>query len=214
MTKAVDRITRSWWVVLTLAPLGLLAFGAFLYAGIRARNSRWIVAGVLYAFAIYLGFILSTTDEDGVLSDIGITIVLLGWAASFVHAVAIRGAFLERMELVEGKRYDRAEDRALEREEARRLAREDPALAIEMGVGRPDRDGFAGGLVDLNNAPASEIEELPGVTREVAERIVVMREEIGGFSSLEDLAHVLDLQVALVDRIRADVVVLPRGTRD
>jgi competence ComEA-like helix-hairpin-helix protein len=83
-----------------------------------------------------------------------------------------------------------------------------------MGVGRPDRDGFAGGLVNLNNARASEIEELPGVTREVADRIVVMREEVGGFSSLEDLAHVLDLPVALVDRIRADVVVLPRGTRD
>jgi DNA uptake protein ComE-like DNA-binding protein len=57
------------------------------------------------------------------------------------------------------------------------------------------------------------IEELPGVSREVAERIVAMREEVGGFSSLEDLEHVLDLPVALVDRIRADVVVLPRGTR-
>lgn len=214
MTNAVDRMTRSWWVVLTLAPLGLLAFGAFLYVGIRARVSRWVVAGVLYAFAVYLGFILSTTDEDGLLSDIGITIVLLAWAASFVHALSIRAAYLERMELVEGERYDSAEDRALERQEARRLAREDPALAVEMGVGRPDREGFAGGLVDLNNAPASEIEELPGVNREVAERIVLMREEVGGFSSLEDLAHVLDLSVALVDRIRADVVVLPRGTRD
>lgn len=213
MTKAVERITRSWWVLLTLAPLGLLSFGAFLYAGIRARVQRWIVAGIVYAFAIYVGFILATTDEDAVLSDVGIAIVFLAWAASFVHAVSIRSAYLERMELVEGEHYDSAEDRALEREEARRLAREDPARALEMGVGRPDREGFAGGLVDLNNAPASVIEELPGVSREVAERIVAMREEVGGFSSLEDLEHVLDLPVAMVDRIRADVVVLPRGTR-
>jgi competence ComEA-like helix-hairpin-helix protein len=118
------------------------------------------------------------------------------------------------MELLEGKTYDQAEDRALEREEARRLAREEPARALEMGVGRPDREGFHGSLVDLNNAPASVIEELPGVNRELAERIVVMREEVGGFSSLDDLAHVLDLPVAVVDRIRADVVVLPRGLRD
>jgi DNA uptake protein ComE-like DNA-binding protein len=57
------------------------------------------------------------------------------------------------------------------------------------------------------------IEELAGVNRRLAERIVVTREEVGGFSSLDDLAHVLDLPVALVDRIRADVVLLPRGTR-
>jgi competence ComEA-like helix-hairpin-helix protein len=199
-------------VLLTLAPLGMLSFGAFVYAGVRAREKRWIVAGAVYAFVIYAGFLLATTDEDGVLSDVGVTLVLLAWAASFAHALAIRGAFLERMELVEGERYDHAEDRALEREEARRLAREEPAMALEMGVGRPDRDGFAGGLVDLNNAPASAIEELAGVSRELAERIVVAREEVGGFSSLEDLAQVVELPVRLVDRIRADVVVLPRGT--
>ncbi len=142
----------------------------------------------------------------------GITLVLVGWGVSLVHAFAIRSRFLERMELLESGEYDRAEDRLDAREEARRLVREDPARAIEMGVGRPDRDGFAGGLVDLNNAPASVIEELSGVSREQAERIVVMREEVGGFSSLEDLAHVLDLPVALVDRIRPEVVVLPRGT--
>jgi hypothetical protein len=138
VTKAVERITRSWWVVLTLAPLGMLSFGAFLYAGIRARVRRWIVAGAVYAFVVYVGFILATTDEDGVLSDVGVTLVLLAWAASFAHALSIRGAFLERMELVEGRAYDHAEDRVLER--------------------------------------------------------------------------VLDLPVPLVDRIRADVVVLPRGT--
>jgi DNA uptake protein ComE-like DNA-binding protein len=55
------------------------------------------------------------------------------------------------------------------------------------------------------------IEELPGVSRELADRIVLTREELGGFSSLDDLAHVLDVPVAVVDRIRADVVLLPRG---
>jgi hypothetical protein len=213
VTRAVERATRSWWVLLTLAPLGMLSFGAFVYAGVRARERRWIGWGVVYAFVIYAAFLLATTDEDSVLSDIGVTLVLLAWAASFAHALAIRGTFLERMELVEGEPYDHAEDRALEREEARRLAREDPGMALEMGVGRPDLDGFAGGLVDLNNAPASVIEELPGVSREVAERIVIVREQIGGFSSLEDFDHVVDLPVALLDRIRADVVVLPRGTR-
>ena len=194
-------------------PLGFLSFGAFLYTGIKARHRPWIIAGVVYAVVLYAGFFLtSSTGDDSVASNVGITLVLLGWGVSLVHAFAIRGRFLERVEMLESGEYDRAEDRLDEREEARRLAREDPARALEMGVGRPDRDGFDGGLVDLNNAPPSVIEELPGVNRALAERIVLTREEVGGFSSLDDLAHVLDLPVALVDRIRAEIVVLPRGT--
>jgi Helix-hairpin-helix motif len=200
--------------VLPFVPLGLLAFGAFLYTGIRARHRGWLIAGIVYAVVLYTGFLLTvSTEDDSVVSNVGITLVLVAWGVSLVHAFAIRGRYLERMELLEGRAYDRAEDRLLEREEARRLAEEDPARALEMGVGRPDREGFHGSLVDLNNAPASVIEELPGVNRELAERIVVTREEVDGFSSLDDLAHVLDLSVALVDRIRADVVLLPRGTR-
>jgi len=56
-------------------------------------------------------------------------------------------------------------------------------------------------------------EELAGVNRELAERIVATREGVGGFSWLDDLAQVCGLPIALVDRIRVDVVVLPRGTR-
>jgi competence ComEA-like helix-hairpin-helix protein len=199
--------------VLPLVPLGFLSFGAFLYTGIRARHRGWVIAGIVYAFVLYTGFLLTVSGEDdGVVSNVGITLVLLGWGVSLVHAFAIRGRYLERMELLEGGAYDRAEDRLDEREEARRLAREEPARALEMGVGRPDREGFHGGLVDLNNAPVGAIEELSGVSRDLAERIVATREKMGEFSSLDDLAHVLDLPVELVDRIRADVVVLPRGT--
>jgi hypothetical protein len=204
-------------VGLTFIPVGFVAWGALVYAGIRARRPLWIGFGVLYLALLTLGFMLDVPEaeeEQRQLDDVGIGIVILTWGAAMVHALAIRSSYLERMQLLEGKAYDSAEDRVLEREEARRLAREEPSRALEMGVGRPDRPGFHGGLVDLNNAPPSAIEELPGVSRELAERIVLVREEVNGFSSLEDLAHVLDLPVALVDRIRADVVLLPRGTRE
>jgi Helix-hairpin-helix motif len=210
----LDRLAASWWLVLPLVPLGLLSFGAFLYTGIKARHRRWVIAGVVYAVVLYTGFLLTvSTADDSVASNVGITLVLLGWGVSLVHAFAIRGRYLERMELLESGEYDEAEDLLDERAEARRLAREEPARALEMGVGRPDRDGFDGGLIDLNNAPVAVIEELAGVNRELAERIVSTREKVGGFSSLDDLAHVLDLPVTLVDRIRAEVVLLPGGTR-
>lgn len=210
-----ERLLASWWILLALIPVGFVAWGALVYAGIRARRPLWIGFGVLYLALLTLGFMLDvpeSEEERRQLDDVGIAIVILTWGAAIVHSLAIRSAYLERLELLEGRRYDAAEDRVEERREARRLASEEPHKAVEMGVGRPDRAGFHGSVVDLNNAPASVIEELPGISREVAERIVVMRDEVGGFSSLEDLAHVLDLPVTLVDRIRAEVVVLPRGT--
>ena len=54
------------------------------------------------------------------------------------------------------------------------------------------------------------LEELPGIGRALAEHIVRVREEVGGFTSLEELGVVADLDGALVERIRDDVVFLPR----
>jgi hypothetical protein len=207
----VQRWRKTWWVFLPLFPLALLGWAAFVYAGARARKRSWIAWGVVYFALTGFGWLGAQAADDSTVDNLAGPTILLVWVATIVHAFVIRPAYLDRLEL--DSKLDRAEDRAAEREEARRLAEEDPARALELGVGRPDLDGFAGGLVDLNNAPAAAIEELPGVNRALAERIVRTREELSGFSSLDDLGHVLELPVALVDRIRADVVVLPRGTQ-
>jgi Helix-hairpin-helix motif len=47
------------------------------------------------------------------------------------------------------------------------------------------------------------------VDRELAERIVVARDEIGGFSSVEDLGHVLHLNPELVEGLRDRTVSCP-----
>jgi DNA uptake protein ComE-like DNA-binding protein len=79
-------------------------------------------------------------------------------------------------------------------------------------VGRPDLpDTFDGGLVDLNNAPLATIQRVPGISRGLAKSIVRMREEVHGFSSLEDLGHVLHVDGRRLDEMRRHVVVLPRG---
>ncbi len=49
---------------------------------------------------------------------------------------------------------EQARARLQTREEAMRIAREEPALALEMGIGRPDRPGaMHAGLIDVNGAP-------------------------------------------------------------
>jgi DNA uptake protein ComE-like DNA-binding protein len=46
---------------------------------------------------------------------------------------------------------------------------------------------------------------------DLARRIVGVRQEIGGFSSLNDLGQVLSLDATTIDRLRPEVVVLPWG---
>jgi hypothetical protein len=211
---SVERWKRSAWLALTLVPFGVLAWGALVYAGRRARERRWVTWGVAYLVLMVSGWIVFQWNEDidAVTSDVGILMIIVSWVAPFVHGLAIRNEYLRRTEIFDRGAYERAEGRLLERDEARRLAREEPRRARELGIGRPDLPAaFSGGLVDVNNAPVDVLEELPGVGRALAERIVAVREEVDGFSSLDDMGHVLDLPAPLIDRIRADAVVLPRG---
>jgi DNA uptake protein ComE-like DNA-binding protein len=55
--------------------------------------------------------------------------------------------------------------------------------------------------------------ELPGVDGDVATQIVETREQVDGFSSLEDLGATLDLDGDLVEQLRGRVVFLPREAR-
>jgi hypothetical protein len=108
-------------------------------------------------------------------------------------------------------RLEAARERLAHREKALELARENPQLALEAGVGRPDLPGaYDGGLVDVNHAPVEVIAGLPSLDKNLVDQIVAARERLGGFASLEDLGTVLDLPGDQVEDLRQHVVFLPR----
>lgn len=108
-------------------------------------------------------------------------------------------------------RLDDARERLERREKALALARENPQLALEAGVGRPDLPGaLDGGVVDVNHASAAALACLPTCDAKLSEQIVAIREQVDGFASLEDLGAVLDLPADQVERLRQHVVFLPR----
>lgn len=59
-------------------------------------------------------------------------------------------------------------------------------------------------VVDLDDAPAGEIEALPGVGRALASRIVEAR-RAAPFSSVDDLSRVPGVGPATIERLRAFV---------
>jgi hypothetical protein len=97
------------------------------------------------------------------------------------------------------------------REKARRIARRNPRLADELGIGRPDlRKRFDdGGLIDVNHVPVPYLLHLPGVNHDLAARIVELRKSVGGFDAAGDLEVTLDLMPGTLDEAQDLMIFRP-----
>jgi hypothetical protein len=199
---------RSRWVYISLIPIGLGAW-APVYAGLRARKNLWTLLGLLWTAIVVAGF--SFSNHHGTEGLAGF-LIILGWVGAIATSFFIWAPYDQLMESPLMAATEAGELRLQERERALQIARENPALAQEIGIGRPDKHGATdAGLVDLNNAPVTALLKLPGVDGDVATEIIEGREKVGGFSSLEDMGTALDLDGALVESLRGQVVFLPRA---
>lgn len=208
VTRQVEQ--RSRWPWISLIPVGLGAW-APIYAGVRARRSSWILLGVLCCAVVIGGFIKNGTGRHPGSDDIAGMLIIIGWVGAIATSFSIRSAYERQMSSPLLEASEQARVRLSERRRALALAHENPALAREMGIGRPDKPGAADiGLVDVNNASVAALEKLPGIDDQLATRIAEARAQIGGFSSLEDLGAALNLDGDLVEALREKVVCLPR----
>jgi len=205
MSDGKDVTRRSRWPYISLLPIGLGAW-APIYAGVRARQALWVALGVVWSAVVIAGFIVSDKhNTEGAL-------LIIGWVGAIATSFSIRSAYDRRMGSSLAAAQAAGEQRLHERTEALRIARENPALAQEMGIGRPDVAGAAhGGLVDVNNAAVTALLGLPRVDGDLATRIIEVRGEVNGFSSLEDMGTAVDLPGDVVEALRGRVVFLPRS---
>jgi DNA uptake protein ComE-like DNA-binding protein len=166
-------------------------------------------AAVYGALLALSGVLDISMPNNSTATGIGAVALLIPWIGGTAHAAAIRGNAARRIQPSDGARLEAARQRIELRAEGKRLAARDPRLAREVGVGRPDlprADDF--GLVDVNHASQEALCRLPGITPEIAQRIVENRESIGFFKSAEDLGISMDLSPSLVDDIREYAVFL------
>ena len=199
--EARSRRLRLWWLVFAFNPFWT-TWVAFLYAGLRARKKEWLVFAAVYA-AVELAGLAIVNQASGWREDVGVLLTLVPWLVGIPHALTLRDEYLDRRDVLDDPRLREARRVELRRSMAGELARGDPELAR-------DSELLGSDLVDINHASAAELATLPGVDRRLARKIVHTREEVGGFSSLYDLGHLLDLDAPLVDRIAPRVVCLPR----
>jgi Helix-hairpin-helix motif len=195
----------------------LMTFGvgtpfSFMYAALRSKSKTLGAAAAGYGAAwVSLGFISGTS---WVLPWL---MWLLLWIGGTVHAFAARREVYPRRTLdwYREQANERALAEAKSRQELRRRAREiaaqDPALAHELCIGRPDltRTFDDGGLIDVNHAPAPTLALLPGLTEKTIEQIVAIRVEQGGFISAEELGVDTGMSPDLVQKIAEYAIFLP-----
>ena len=203
------------WAAAPLVTLGLATWAVFLFAAVRQRS--WWLGGASAGYAALLAvwLVASAPEHPGPLADGLMAFAFIAcMAGGFAHALAVRARVFPVAAAPPGSRLHEAEHEALRRrrlrEEARDIATRDPALARQLGIGRPDlrRDYDDGGLVDVNLAPAAVLATLPGMTADLADRAVELRVTRGAFVSADDLALELDMPSNWVTPL-ADLTVYP-----
>jgi DNA uptake protein ComE-like DNA-binding protein len=201
----------SRWPYLSLIPLGCGAW-APIYAGVKARRLLWTLLGIVWSAIVIAGWVANSVSKSGSHgnNDFAGFLFILGWVGAIATSFIIRPAYDRQMSSGLEQAEEAGETRLQERKRALQIAQRNPALAQEMGIGRPDRAGADAGLVDVNNAPVSALQTLPGVDHHLATQIASTREKLGGFSSLEDCGETLDIDGGTVERLRGRVVFLPR----
>lgn len=86
---------RSVWVLLTLLPLGLGSWAAFLYAGDAAGVRRWRIWGAVYLAVTQVWILLLMAGTaGGPVAVVGLLLGTVAWIGSIVHALRIRADFL------------------------------------------------------------------------------------------------------------------------
>ena len=195
---AASEPTGNWYFIITLASFGSLAAVPFFHAASRLDKPSLTKLGVCFAVTSLVGYLLLGTgptsaagESTGFLSSVGTTLVMAEMAVASLLLIGIRRQVYDKVLIKAPSRNQGAMATVAEarrrREEARRIARTDPMMARELGIGRPSSNRYDdGGLLDLNLATADELVTVAGLTPSAADGVVEARNAIGRFLSVED----------------------------
>ncbi|MBE1531617.1 ComEA family DNA-binding protein [Actinomadura algeriensis] len=187
------------WAVVPLLTFGWGTPFSFAYAAVKRGSLGMGAAATGYGALFTVAMASFALGADSMLfGALGSFLMMLLWIGGTGHALAARTKVFPKeppRNLANEHAVEVAKFRRALRDEARGIAASDPALARELRIGRPDepRTYDDGGLVDVNHAPPNIIAALPGMTPELAERVVERRAETGPFISVEEMAVDADL---------------------
>lgn len=208
--NVVRQLLSILWAISPLLTAGMSAPFVFGYASAKLKSVLLGICTAVYGGLLLGAIVLGGIHGGNLINGSNFSVNPLAVVSAVVlvfgatgHALAIRSKVFPK-EKVERRHVptDDVEARALARRDrrghARRIATDDPVLADELGIGRPDLNaGYDdGGLIDVNAASASVLAGMRGIDETTAERIVEVRTLSGPFTSTADLIVRADLDPA------------------
>lgn len=194
---------HSLWIGWTFTA-GAFSWVAFLYVGVRARRQRWVMWGAFYSIPFILWMVFAEGSEA--VLDVVVTVMIVLGIASIVHAFRIRPDYLRTiaagLQVAPKPSFYSPEQR---HPPARTHPQPPPGPATASPTARPAASATA--PIELNTASEEELAALPGVGATLARRAVELRESRGGFSSVDELGHALELKPHVVERLRPHLLV-------
>ena len=214
----------GWWFFVHVLSFGVLAVVPFTAAAaVSRRIGHAVLAAAVLVLTILAFVFIGVSPEDaegkivGPTATVGTLLIVTLLIGGLAGLIVLRAQIYGRNAPVRPAAPagpEPAVARAMagrqRRQEARALAANDPLLAHELRIGRPDlpRDYDDGGLVDLNSAPAPVVAQLCGIEPVQAARIVQARQAAGRFPAVDDVFSWTDLPVDVWDRVRDRGIVL------
>lgn len=220
----VTPLGKSWewrnsiWLIWLLFPFGFATFISFLYIGIRARRTRWIVSSMIYfAITLVYFYISDNYDIEHIAFETIMVIVLTAWITAWIQAFRARREYLRirvAQMMVEQELLDE-QIAAYERVYSTKLPKAShPLKSNQTNESKQEKTlGHLGTSVDDKTAPSTEVSEpskpttlninrateqqiqrLPSMDLMSATEIVRTRESKGPFTSYSHLIQTLNVQ--------------------
>jgi Helix-hairpin-helix motif len=204
-------------ILWALTPLLTCGYGtpfSMAWGAAKAKSKLMALAAALYLLPVLLTVLSIALAPSEAVSALAMVGQLFGsLMGGTLHSFIVRSKVFPstRRKTPNDHALALAQQRLTLRAKAREIVRDDPALAVELRIGRPDlpRQFNDGGLVDMNHAPGPVIATVPGITPDLVERILQARHVVGAFSSAEELSVTANLPVDLNAQLAEYSVYLP-----
>lgn len=208
---------RGRQILLSLIPLfsgGIFAFVPFLYLALVRRQRRdWLICAGYVVAVIITGVAFTALPHKAGQNFAGALAALLTGVATVHSFVALRPGTMasvraqqqvgQQTEASQQLALQAARNRIHQRAEVRKLVADNPALARELRVGRPDlpRNFDDGGLVDVNHVGPEVLAWHLSLSPAEAQAVVAARDQLGRFTSCAEMSTYASLHPDRLDSV-------------
>lgn len=208
MATTITQKGKKWELLNSLwmlwAFFGLFNFISFYYIAYRVKQRKWTIAGIIYSLP-FINFIVTSdmVGPDHWYYSVMMVISLVMWAASFLHAIKVRPEYLLRLEAYQAKESRDIQNLRTSIASEYNVVPQAPKSADPISkIVQENIEPSSPQAVDLNKASEEELAAVPGIGVILAKKAISIREQIGGFKTVEHFGELMNLKPHVLERIR------------